>query len=141
LSPQVRQNAGKETITTTGEKTMTKIVTLEEIADMLDGMIHRDPEADVGFDMRRTHGERRSSNHPCGTACCIGGWVQHLNPHTRGQGVAGAVMDVSGMSSATAYKLCYGVMSDNITPQQGAQAIRNALNYNDPRWGDVLTDE
>jgi hypothetical protein len=117
---------------------MTKIVTLRKIADMLHGMQHEDPAADVGFDMSCELLDSEFSKHPCGTACCIGGWVQHLNPHLRDVDMVKAVQDVSMLSRAAAYELCWGRTSRTITPQQGAHAIRNAITYGDPGWAEVL---
>jgi hypothetical protein len=114
------------------------VVTLEEIAVILDSMTHNNPKDVMGFDMGFVLSQSFDTDHPCDTACCIGGWVQHLNPELGGMGVAQAVCEVSSLSYGTAYDLCFGETSWLVTPQQGAQAIRNAIEFDDPKWNEVF---
>jgi hypothetical protein len=116
------------------------VVTLEEIAVILDGMTHGNSEDVMGFDMVQDLSSAGRSNHPCGTACCIGGWVQHLNPQLRSLSLERSVCDVSSLSYSAAESLCYSgnALQQSVTPQQGAQAIRNALEFDDPKWNEVL---
>ena len=112
-----------------------------EIAELLDTMPHRGPALEVGFDMEEPWLFRATTKHPCGTAMCIGGWVQKLVPETREMRLSDAVMHVAtGMSGRCAHLLCYeGIaLFPTTTPQHGAQAIRNALTYDDPKWSEVL---
>ena len=115
---------------------------LLEIAEMFDAMPHEDPSLEIGFDMRRDWGGRYISKHPCGLAMCIGGWVQKIVPETQAFSfVDDAVISVApNMSKECATDLCYNgdAIKVQTTPQQAAQAIRNALTYDDPKWSEVL---
>jgi hypothetical protein len=116
------------------------VVTLEEIAVILDGMTHGNSEDVMGFDMSHDLFGATTSLHPCGTACCIGGWVHHLNPNLKSLSLERGVCAVSSLSYNTAESLCYSgiALHQSVTPQQGAQAIRNAIEFNNPRWNEVL---
>jgi hypothetical protein len=69
----------------------------------------------IGFDMNRDYSGRECTIHPCGTACCIGGWVQTLNPEVRKYAIADAVYSISpkefDLREATA--LCYPDLADD----------------------------
>jgi hypothetical protein len=117
------------------------VVTLEDIAVILDGMTHGNSEDVMGFDMGLVLSRAIDTYHPCGTACCIGGWVQYLNPSLRDMGIKEAVLMVSKLSNTAADDLCFSQTSCGVTPQQGAQAIRNALKFGSPRWEDILGKE
>lgn len=111
---------------------------LEEIADMLDEMDNSSPDLIMGFDMSTDN--PGSTTHPCGSACCIGGWVQYLHPQLRDKTLVGAVMAVSNLDNSTAYHLCWDdrALYSGTSPQDGAQAIRNAVKFGDPKWDEIL---
>ncbi len=74
----------------------------------------------IGFDMNRDYIGRELTSHPCGTACCIGGWVQTLNPEVRKYAIADAVYSISpkefDIREATA--LCYPDQADGETDNE-----------------------
>jgi hypothetical protein len=113
--------------------------TLEQIADMLDKF--QPDQTGLGFDMgEQLPSEGFFDEDGCGTACCIGGWVQFFNPETRRLDLTSAVVAVSPLTEWAARQLCWGELSPEITPKQGAQAIRNALKFQDPKWEEILDD-
>lgn len=57
---------------------MQKLKNLQDLIDHFKTM-DNSPQARMGFDMNRELRHSSVSSHPCGTACCIGGWVQFLN--------------------------------------------------------------
>jgi hypothetical protein len=61
-----------------------ELTTLSELALFFEQM-DNSAEAVLAFDMATSHPEEGHSTHPCGTACCIGGWVRLLvgNGHHR----------------------------------------------------------
>jgi hypothetical protein len=61
---------------------------LTELAEKLKSI---GDDAEVGFDMYHGYASRDATGHPCGSACCIGGWVQCCNPDTRTMSLASAV--------------------------------------------------
>lgn len=83
----------------------------------------------MGFDMDKEYKHRKTSQHHCGSACCIGGWVQYLNRNTRGLELDRAVATICppDMSSHEIYNLCYprgiGNPAWKATPQQAAKAV------------------
>lgn len=66
----------------------------------------------------------------CGTAGCIGGWaasVMGINPMTY----------VHCDHSPGLYSLYWGYPRSNVTPEQGAIALRNFLTHGEPRWAEA----
>lgn len=110
------------------------------LADLLDGMDNSNPDLRMGFDMSTDLIDPGNTTHPCGSACCIGGWVQYLHPQLQGHSLSNAVLAVSDMSEATANRLCWDgqALYGDATPQDGAQAIRNAIEFDDPKWDEIL---
>ena len=48
---------------------------VQKLIDVLK-VVDNSPTSQMGFDMYYWYGMRQSSDHPCGTACCIAGWAQ-----------------------------------------------------------------
>jgi hypothetical protein len=102
---------------------------LTELADFLRGLDNNSPSSKMGFDMDKSYENRKNSSHPCGSACCIGGWVQHRNPKTRDLELEDAVKTICppDMSKSEIYRLCYpggvGHQAWKATPQQAARAV------------------
>ena len=89
----------------------------EDLAKFFDAMPIADPNAEHGFDMQFQVPSDKT-DHPCGSAMGIGGWVAFLRP----------------------YDLCFDAdaIVSSATPQQAAQAIRNTMEFNDPKWEEIL---
>ena len=64
----------------------------------------------------------------CGTPACIGGWVAHLLGENQM-----AYVDKQ-MDNGPLNDLYWGRMSDYITVDQAATALRSFLTVGDPRW-------
>lgn len=88
--------------------------------------VSEDPRPDLGFDMRWGYSGRMYSDHPCGSACCIGGHASAIL-HDEGSGRNAPHHDfglLCGVSSKVADAVCFPpTLSDarNATP---AQAVR-----------------
>jgi hypothetical protein len=106
---------------------MTKLNDLTDLAEFLKGLKNDDPSIDKGFDMQWGYHNKHFTNHPCGTAMCIGGWVQNFNVETRDMSLADAVMTIcpEGAKWDEVDELCYplGASGWNATPQQAARAV------------------
>jgi hypothetical protein len=119
---------------------MKPITTLEELAVILDGMDNKDPNLDLGFDMG-FGSPCDETTVECGSACCIGGWINSINKTD--MSLEAAVMSISSLSFDAALNLCYdsNAVDSDPTPQQGAKAIRNAIEFGDAKWEKVLSNE
>ena len=111
---------------------MPKLNNLTELAEFLKKMRNNRPDRKLGFDMQWTYLGRENTDHQCGSAMCIGGWVQHHNKETRRLGVTDAVMTIcpDGTDPNQVEELCYPDNTNNgekdayaATPQQAARAI------------------
>ena len=106
-----------------------KLKNLTELADLLRGLDNNSPRRKLGFDMQYSYRDRKASDHFCGSACCIGGWVQYLNKNTRDLELHGAVATICppDMSKDEIYRLCYPDTAYDdgydATPQQAARAV------------------
>lgn len=85
----------------------------------------------VGFDMENTDECRYLSRHPCGSACCIGGWVKllrkDLDHHTLSYAVASlSEHRMNGEVIMEFYTLCFPSETPSAwdsTPAQAARAV------------------
>lgn len=106
-----------------------KLKNLTELADLLRGLDNNSPRRKLGFDMQYSYRDRKASDHFCGSACCIGGWVQYLNKSTRDLELQDAVATICppDMSRGEIYRLCYPDTAYDdgydATPQQAARAV------------------
>lgn len=103
---------------------------LTDLAEFLKTLpANDDASAEHGFDMRNEFLDD-TYDHPCGSACCIGGWVKECNPETRFGSLSAAVASL-GCSQDEAFKLCWAAAPDRTdfdeawyaTPQQAARAV------------------
>jgi hypothetical protein len=89
---------------------------------------------------------RDLSQHDCGSACCIGGWVQYHNRNTRKMDVENAVLSISpeGTSWEEIHALCYPNDLDNdgwnATPQQAARAVEILRDTGECDWDRALEE-
>jgi hypothetical protein len=121
-----------------------KLKNLTDLAKKLKSLKNT-PSSKLGFDMGVPYVTRDFSNHPCGSACCIGGWVQHLNPETREMSLEEAVMSISpdGVSYKEAERLCYPdseVSAWKATPQQAARAVEILRDTGKCDWDRAMTE-
>lgn len=66
----------------------------------------------LGFDMNTNYKYRLSSNHSCGSACCIGGWCQKMlidagDKTARAILLGHAFMEITGSDMQTASQVCF----------------------------------
>lgn len=106
---------------------MTKLENLTDLAEFLKGLKNDDPTIDKGFDMQWSYNNKHFTDHPCGTAMCIGGWVQNFNVETRRMGFLDAVMTIcpEGVTRYEVGELCnpFVAIGWSATPQQAARAV------------------
>ena len=106
-----------------------KLNNLTDLAEFLKKFDNDNPRRKLGFDMKWAYDNRDLSQHHCGSACCIGGWVQYHNRNTRKMDVENAVLSISpeGTSWEEVHNLCYpnatGGNGWDATPQQAARAV------------------
>ena len=86
----------------------------------------------------------------CGTECCIAGYVvtRWADPH-HVEDIEATAAKLLGITPRVANALFYpkdiqtdeqinGTGWEDIRPQQAAQAVRNVMKYNDPKWEEIL---
>ena len=110
-----------------------------------------DTHLDIAFDMNVEHQHAGDSYHPCGTAMCIGGWCALALPVDQRENttITSAAKQVLKISEETAENLCWPSFDSDlydftiyalVTPALAARAIRNTLQFDDPKWADVMAD-
>lgn len=105
---------------------MKRLNNLTDLAALLRS-VDNSPTSKGGFDMVSPRlGDW--TDHPCGTACCIGGWVQTANPQdTAGLTLGLAVKSLQpDLDYYECDMLCYpppGSGAYNATPEQAARAV------------------
>jgi len=121
-----------------------KLKNLTDLANLLRGLDDNSPRRKMGFDMQYMYDNRHISSHPCGSACCIGGWVQYRNKDTRDLEVEYAVRSISpeGTSLSEIYKLCYPSEEYSeawsATPQQAAKAVEILRDTGKCDWEEAM---
>lgn len=94
-----------------------------------------DESAEAGFDMNWISVLSGSSDHPCGTAGCIDGWIAVWN----GQGQAHWEISALGVDEDQAALLCSPGVTGchdayDATPQQAAAAVRILRETGEVDW-------
>jgi len=123
-----------------------KLNNLTDLAEFLKKFNNSNPRRKLGFDMQWAYDNRDLSQHDCGSACCIGGWVQYHNKDTRRMTVEGAVLSISpeGTSEIEVHNLCYPNDLDgdgwDATPQQAARAVEILRDTGECDWDRALSE-
>jgi len=121
-----------------------KLKNLTDLAEFLKKFDNDSLRRKLGFDMTRSYNDRRDSLHPCGSACCIGGWVQYHNKDTRRMTVEEAVLSISpeGTSQIEVLNLCYpnDLYGWDSTPQQAARAVEILRDTGKCDWDRALSE-
>lgn len=102
-----------------------KITSLTELAEFLRNLPNG-PDAEIGFDMSNSEKSRHMTYHPCGSACCIGGWVNLQNGTDYGVAHAVRMIAPRYMEVMAITALCYPhyfPKAWKATPQQAARAV------------------
>lgn len=119
-----------------------KLKNLTDLANVLRDLGKQELHGKMGFDMRHSYENRHTSDHPCGSACCIGGWVQHHNPNTRSMGLAHAVQTLAPkLSHWEVERLCYPTWSSSAwdaTPEQAARAVEILRDTGECDWYEAM---
>jgi hypothetical protein len=121
-----------------------KLKNLTDLANLLRGLDNDSPRRKMGFDMEYGYKNRCYSSHPCGSACCIGGWVQFLNRNTRELELQDAVATICppDMSKHQIYRLCYPNTAEDggyyATPQQAAKAVEILRDTGVCNWEEAM---
>ena len=122
-----------------------EVKNLFELADFLENLDDSE-NADIGFDMRRPLPS--SSDHPCGTACCIGGWVSLLSKEVdKFPTLQKAIMSLDeNVEWEEADQLCYPT-SDflnnpyDVTAKQAAKVVRHLAKTGETNWNIAFEEE
>ena len=121
-----------------------KLKNLTDLAEFLKGFDNDSRHRKLGFDMGTSYHYRNDSGHPCGSACCIGGWVQKHNKGTRGMEVEMAVLTIcpEGTKYSEVYKLCYPFEMNvwSATPKQAARAVEILRDTGKCDWDRALLE-
>lgn len=103
---------------------------LTDLAEFLKTLpANDDPDAEIGFAMLRSN--PKYSDHPCGSACCIAGWVKLCNPETTDMYLEDTLQTLGAVSEKQASRLCWAEDKNGrefdpawgATPQQAARAV------------------
>lgn len=125
------------------EKLTAPIKSMEELAQRLE-MIPEDDTTEIGFDMSNWI-PSKSTFHPCGTACCIGGWLSLCNDSTISAGSPREMFEQIWPEATFGgtEELCFPRFTTAYlaTGAQAAQAVRNCVKYGEPRWRAVMRGE
>lgn len=60
-----------------------RLKNLDDLINLFKTLQEQETISGIGFDMDREYITKDSTHKECGSACCIGGWVQACNPETR----------------------------------------------------------
>jgi hypothetical protein len=108
---------------------------LTDLANLLRSLSNDELTDGTGFDMHYSYLDKEDTALECGSACCIGGWVQHCNPETLGYSLESSVAtllpyDVEFYDEMflEIEELCYPTADTkgyawDATPQQAARAV------------------
>jgi hypothetical protein len=108
-------------------KNLPYIENLPQLAEFIGSLpANDDADAVAGLDMHNADlFMTQRTNHPCGTAACIGGWLEACNKPKERQRIDCLVAELGkGVSLSEANKLCFEYPADpKPNPQQAARAI------------------
>lgn len=119
---------------------MTKLNT-KNIKMVRDAILN-DPK---NFDMSEWAGKPAEDGGECGTACCIGGWVNILFPDRKG-GFVNHTAESFGISTQQSYDLCIPEMTDEgknpytATAVQGARVLDILIETGEVDWERALLE-
>jgi hypothetical protein len=122
-----------------------KLKNLTELADLLRGLDNNSPRRKMGFNMEYSYENREAAEvFACGSACCIGGWVQYKNRNTRDLELQDAVATICppDMSRDEIFRLCFPHEMDDLawkaTPQQAARAVEILRDTGKCNWEEAM---
>ena len=119
-----------------------KLKDLTDLANVLRDLGKQELYGEMGFDMRHSYENCHNSDHPCGSACCIGGWVQHHNSNTRSMALAHAVQTLAPkLSYWEVESLCHPTRSSNAwdaTAEQAARAVEILRDTGKCDWDEAM---
>jgi hypothetical protein len=105
---------------------ISRLNNLTDLANLLRS-IDNSPESELGFDMHANFQFANDSKHPCGSACCIGGWIQACNVELQDSELEEAVQALQpNLDIDECYLLCSPKPFSkawNATPEQAARAV------------------
>lgn len=103
-------------------------MTLSEFMDYLSRVDA--PDTKCGFDMNKTAKRRGCSEHPCGSACCIGGHAALLLGRHMDEPEL-ALAELVGIKQAQAHAICWPEVAPGCNPYSATlqQALRLLEHY------------
>ena len=114
---------------------------LLKLADAIEGA-DQSANSEFAFDMRCFYDFRHRTEHSCGTAACIQGWAQHIDPKHNawviGSCEIAGFSNWCGVSLYDANEICepqvIGVNYDNIKPHHAVAMLRHFVDTGDVVW-------
>jgi hypothetical protein len=123
------------------------IKTLPELVQFLRNLPDEGTEFDgeiIGFDMFETASSRQDTAHPCGSACCIGGWAMLLTDQMQADSMVDVLQGMDPLlSSHELFRLCFPrhvTGAYEATAKQGARALEILIETGTCDWGRALQE-
>jgi hypothetical protein len=117
---------------------------LKNLTDLAEKLKSIGDDTEVGFDMCHAYASRHSTNHPCGSACCVAGWVQFCNPNTRTMKLAEAVQTIApDVAFDELDLLCFPLEYSpawRATPKQAARAVEILRDTGKCDWNEAMLE-
>jgi len=115
---------------------------LKNLTDLAEKLKSIGDDTEIGLDMYHGYASRHASNNPCGSACCIGGWVQLCNPDTRAMHLVSAVQTIApDLDFDELDALCFPMENSpawKATPQQAARAVEILRDTGKCDWDEAM---
>jgi len=114
-------------------------IRLLKLANAIEGA-DQSATSEFAFDMDRFYDERNTTVHRCGTAACIQGWAQHIDPANKVWAERLDPIDMfarwCGVPYPTAYKICMPntVSTRAVKPHHAAAMLRHFVATGDVVW-------
>ena len=99
----------------------------------------------IGFDMDSEFEHREKTSKECGSACCIGGWVQACNPETRNLSISKALQTIAPYAhSSEVYDVCWPDNTKaykNATPEDAIRVLEALRDTGKSIWNEIEFEE
>lgn len=104
-----------------------RLNSLDDLIDIFKLLKEQNTLHGIGFDMDHEYEFREDTLKECGSACCIGGWVQACNPETRVMSISQALKTLAPHAhSIEVYDVCWPNNTKayrNATPEDAIQVL------------------
>ena len=96
--------------------------------------------SEMGFDMNYGQRERDATQHPCGSACCIGGHAAVLLKKEKME-ISDALQELCDIPHETAYKICWPPAHDEKNHYEAPLEVAIAVLEHCRDTGEVMWNE